>query len=45
MGTIAFRNVNHSWVVPTASVLKAMRNMRRSWVEMGLVLTEMKHIK
>lgn len=37
MGTIASRNVNHSWVVPTASVLKAIRNMRRSWAEMGLV--------
>lgn len=37
MGTIASRNVNHSWVVPTASVLKAIRNVRRSWAEMGFV--------
>lgn len=36
MGTIASRNVNHSWVVPTASVLKAIRNVRRCWAEMGL---------
>lgn len=37
MGTIASRNVDHLGVVPTASILKTITSVRRSWIEMGLV--------